>query len=129
MLSLSVKNIGSNVLFCLYSEATAIETSAIEESETSALDYRQFKVVSLDSPIAQKVKEFNRNQWPVKNLAFSDKVTPEYIQKLQNTKQCKRMVLQNESQNSLMASFSRGRLANQLNTFALQYAIWKVKVN
>ena len=116
-------------MFYLYLEATAIETSAIEESETSALDYRQFKVVSLDSPIAQKVKEFNRNQWPVKNLAFSDKVTPEYIQKLQNTKQCKRMVLQNESQNSLMASFSRGRLANQLNTFALQYAIWKVKVN
>ena len=116
-------------MFHLCLETTAFETSAIEASETSTIDYRQFKVVSLDSPIAQKVKEFNRNQWPVKNLAFSDKVTPEYIQKLQNTKQCKRMVLQNVSQNSLMASFSRGRLANQLNTFALQYAIRKVKVN
>ena len=115
-------------MFYLCLETTTIETSGIEASETSTIDYRQFKVVSLDSPIAKKVKEFNRNQWPVKNLAFSDKVTLEYIQKLQNTKQCKRMVLQNVSQNSLMASFSRGRLANQLNTFALQYAIWKVQV-
>ena len=121
---MSLKSVGSNFMYHLY-----LETTSIEASETSSLDYRQFKVVSLDSPIAQKVKEFNRNQWPVKNLAFSDKVTPEYIQKLQNTKQCKRMVLQNVSQNSLMASFSRGRLANQLNTFALQYAIWKVNVN
>ena len=121
---MSLKCVGSNFMYHL-----CLETTTIEASETPSLDYRQFKVVSLDSPIAQKVKEFNRNQWPVKNLAFSDKVTPEYIQKLQNTKQCKRMVLQNASQNSLMASFSRGRLANQLNTFALQYAIWKVNVN
>ena len=82
--------------------------------------------MSLDSPIAQKLKEFNKNQWPVKNIALSNKVTPEYIQKLKNSRQCKRMVLQNESQRSLMASFTRGRLANQMNAFALQYAIWKV---
>ena len=94
----------------------------------SSIDQRQFKIISLDSPVAQKVKDFSKNQWPVKNLAFSDKVTPEYIQQLKNTKQCKRMVIQNVSQTSLMSSFSRGRLANQLNTFALQYAIWKVVI-
>ena len=32
------------------------------------------------------------------------------------------------SRPSIMATFSRGRLANQLNSFAYQYAIWKVNI-
>merc|ERR1712018_575660 len=78
------------------SNSDIYSSNAMSETENaSSVDQQQFKIISLDSPAAQKVKEFSKNQWPVKNLAFSDKVTPEYIQQLKNTKQCKRMVIQN----------------------------------
>ena len=53
---------------------------------------------------------------------------PEYIDKLKNTIQCRRMWINDEHQSSIIATFSRGRLANQLSSFALQYAISKVIV-
>ena len=63
-----------------------------------------------------------------KRVYYTQKATAEYIENLKNTHQCKRMWIQNEFQISIMATFSRGRLANQLSSFALQYAIWKVKI-
>ena len=64
--------------------------------------------------------------WKHQNPHLSNKVTAEYIENLKNTSQCKRMWIQTNSQKSLIISQNRGRLANQLSSFALQYAIWKV---
>ena len=58
--------------------------------------------------------------------ASSKTVNPEYIDKLKSTSECRRIWINDENQNSVIATFSRGRLANQLSSFALQYAISKV---
>merc|ERR1719288_515272 len=72
----------------------SIRTTTFQTETTTNVDKRQYKIIPLDSEIVQKIKESTKNQWPVKNLAFSDKVTPEYIQKLKNTNQCQRMIIQ-----------------------------------
>ena len=83
----------------------------------------EYTVVELD-PSTKYVRSYIRGE----NIQYSKKVTPEYIDKLKNTNQCQRMWMKrnDESRPSIMATFSRGRLANQLNSFAYQYAIWKV---
>ena len=65
-------------------------------------------------------------KYPRSNRASSKTVNPEYIDKLKSSAECRRMWLNDEHQNSVIATFSRGRLANQLSSFALQYAISKV---
>ena len=50
----------------------------------------------------------------------------ESIEKIKATEECRRMRIENKSQTSIMGTFSRGRLANQLSSFALQYSLWKV---
>ena len=57
--------------------------------------------------------------WKHQNPHLSNKVTAEYIENLKNTSQCKRMWIQTNSQKSLIISQNRGRLANQLSSFAL----------
>ena len=72
---------------------------------------------------------FNESEkYPRPNKASSKTVNPEYIDKLKSTSECKRIWIKDEHQNSVIATFSRGRLANQLSSFALQYAISKVIV-
>ena len=70
---------------------------------------------------------FNESkEYPRLNKASSKTVNPEYIDKLKSTAKCRRIWINDEHQNSVIATFSRGRLANQLSSFALQYAISKV---
>ena len=70
---------------------------------------------------------FNESkEYPRLNKASLKTVNPEYIDKLKSTAECRRMWINDEHQNSVIATFSRGRLANQLSSFALQYAISKV---
>ena len=70
---------------------------------------------------------FNESKkYPRPNKASSKVVNPEYIDKLKSTAECRRIWINDEHQNSVIATFSRGRLANQLSSFALQYAISKV---
>ena len=95
------------------------------DKAVSRHQYRQYKVISVN----WLSKKSPQNSWPHQHSLFSNKITSEYIEKLKPTKECKRMWIQNKSQKSLMGAFSRGRLANQLNSFALQYAIWKVILN
>ena len=86
----------------------------------------EYSVVELD-PSTKYVRSYIRGE----NIQYSKKVTAEYIDKLKNTNQCQRMWMKrnDESRPSIMATFSRGRLANQLNSFAYQYAIWKVSTD
>ena len=70
---------------------------------------------------------FNESKkYPRPNKASSKTVNSEYIDKLKSTAECRRIWINDEHQNSVIATFSRGRLANQLSSFALQYAISKV---
>ena len=72
---------------------------------------------------------FNESkEYPRLNKASSKTLNPEYIDKLKSTAECRRIWINDEHQNSVIATFSRGRLANQLSSFALQYAISKVIV-
>ena len=86
-------------------------------------EMNEYKIVRLNSS-TKYVRSYVRGE----NIQYSKKVTAEYIDQLKNTNQCKRMWIQSHvhSRPSIMATFSRGRLANQLNSFAYQYAIWKV---
>ena len=70
---------------------------------------------------------FNESEkYPRPHKASSKTVNPEYIDKLKRTSECRRIWMNDEHQNSVIATFSRGRLANQLSSFAFQYAISKV---
>ena len=84
----------------------------------STRNHIEYSILSLNK--SKKYYHFNEASSMSKN--------PEYIDKLKNTIQCRRMWMNDEHQNSIIATFSRGRLANQLSSFALQYAISKVIV-
>ena len=84
----------------------------------SVRNHIEYSILSLNE--SKKYYHFNEASSMSKN--------PEYIDKLKNTIQCRRMWINDEHQNSIIATFSRGRLANQLSSFALQYAISKVIV-
>ena len=84
----------------------------------SVRNYIKYSILSLNE--SKKYYHFNEASSMSKN--------PEYIDRLKNTIQCRRMWINDEHQNSIIATFSRGRLANQLSSFALQYAISKVIV-
>ena len=91
----------------------------------SDIEKNEYAVVTLNSS-TKYVRSYVRGE----NIQYSKKVSEEYIEKLKNTNQCQRMWIQSHhrSRPSIMATFSRGRLANQLNSFAYQYAIWKVNI-
>ena len=89
------------------------------------IERNEYTVVTLNSS-TKYVRSYVRGE----NIQYSKKVSEEYIEKLKHTNQCQRMWIQrhHRSRPSIMATFSRGRLANQLNSFAYQYAIWKVNI-
>ena len=91
----------------------------------SDIEHNEYAVVTLNSS-TKYVRSYVRGE----NIQYSKKVSEEYIEKLKHTNQCQRMWIQSHhrSRPSIMATFSRGRLANQLNSFAYQYAIWKVNI-
>ena len=84
----------------------------------STRNHIAYSILSLNE--SKKYYHFSEASSMIKN--------PEYINKLKNTIQCRRMWINDEHPNSIIAAFSRGRLANQLSSFALQYAISKVIV-
>ena len=87
-------------------------------NDSSVCNHIEYSILSLSE--SKKYYHFNKASSIPKNT--------EYIDKLKNTIQCRRMWINDEHQNSIIATFSRGRLANQLSSFALQYAISKVIV-
>jgi len=91
-------------------------------TDISSKKYKKYKIFTLSS---HGVK-YSNNHLMNQHTQFSNKITSRYIDKIKSTKQCKRMRIENQSQTSLMATFSRGRLGNQMCSFALQYAIRKV---
>ena len=101
----------------LYDRLLFLDTSnTIKHMPTR--NYIEYSILSLNE--SKKYYHFNEASSMSKN--------PEYIDKLKNTSQCRRLWINYEHQNSIIATFSRGRLANQLSSFALQYAISKVIV-
>ena len=101
----------------LYNCLLFLDTSKTTKS-MSTRNHIEYSILSLNE--SKKYYHFNE--------ASSMSKSPEYIDKLKNTIQCRKMWINDEHQKSIIATFSRGRLANQLSSFALQFAISKVIV-
>ena len=91
--------------------------------DVSRNQHQEYKIITISS-LTKNISTIDALfYWKHQNPHLSNKITSEYIEKIKHTRQCQRMWIQNKPHKSVMISQNRGRLANQLTSFALQYAM------